>query len=73
MGVVGGLGKATRGYDPSKDIAWLRSEIVRWIQGNLLDKWWVHECEAGYGIWTADRCEGAGSSVDILQLVWELP
>jgi ribosome-binding ATPase YchF (GTP1/OBG family) len=34
-------GKETRGYDPSNDIFWLRSEIVRWIQGNLMDKWWV--------------------------------
>ena len=33
------LGKATRGYDPSQDIEWLRSEIVRWIEGNLLQKW----------------------------------
>lgn len=32
-------GKATRGYDPSQDIAWLRDEIVRWIQGNLMEKW----------------------------------
>ena len=32
-------GKATRGYDPSQDIAWLRSEIVQWIQGNLMEKW----------------------------------
>lgn len=32
-------GKATRGYDPSQDILWLRSEIVRWIEGNLLEKW----------------------------------
>ncbi|KAK4985374.1 hypothetical protein LTR66_008196 [Elasticomyces elasticus] len=32
-------GKATRGYDPSQDIVWLRSEIVRWIQGNLMEKW----------------------------------
>lgn len=32
-------GKATRGYDPSQDIVWLRSEIVRWIEGNLMDKW----------------------------------
>ncbi|KAK5166005.1 hypothetical protein LTR04_000809 [Oleoguttula sp. CCFEE 6159] len=31
--------KATRGYDPSQDIVWLRSEIVRWIQGNLMEKW----------------------------------
>lgn len=32
-------GKATRGYDPSQDIVWLRSEIVSWIEGNLLEKW----------------------------------
>ena len=35
----GHAGKATRGYDPSQDIVWLRSEIVRWIQGNLMEKW----------------------------------
>lgn len=32
-------GKATRGYDPASDIVWLRSEIVRWVLGNLMDKW----------------------------------
>ncbi|KIW22551.1 uncharacterized protein PV07_12428 [Cladophialophora immunda] len=32
-------GKTTRGYDPSVDIEWLRGEIVRWIQGNLMEKW----------------------------------
>lgn len=32
-------GKETRGYDPSVDIAWLRSEIVQWIQGNLVQRW----------------------------------
>ena len=32
-------GKATRGYDPSGDVAWLRDEIVRWVLGNLLQKW----------------------------------
>ncbi|TKA65479.1 putative GTP-binding protein [Friedmanniomyces simplex] len=32
-------GKATRGYDPSADIAWLRDEIVRWVLGNLMLKW----------------------------------
>ncbi|GKZ19987.1 hypothetical protein AbraIFM66951_011370 [Aspergillus brasiliensis] len=31
--------KATRGYDPSQDIEWLRSEIVRWVLGNLMQKW----------------------------------
>lgn len=34
-------GKATRGYDPFQDIAWLRLEIVRWIQGNLMEKWYT--------------------------------
>ena len=36
------VGKATRGYDPSVDIAWLRSEIEAWIEGNLLEKWYVN-------------------------------
>lgn len=35
------LGKATRGYDPSQDIIWLRSEITRWIEGNLVEKWYA--------------------------------
>ena len=35
------LGKETRGYDPTNDIVWLRSEIVSWIEGNLLEKWYV--------------------------------
>jgi len=38
-GTTDAEGKATRGYDPSQDIVWLRSEIVRWIQGNLKQKW----------------------------------
>ncbi|KAK8209332.1 P-loop containing nucleoside triphosphate hydrolase protein [Phyllosticta capitalensis] len=38
-GATDAEGKATRGYDPSQDIAWLRSEIVRWVQGNLMEKW----------------------------------
>lgn len=40
-GTTDAEGKATRGYDPSQDIVWLRSEIVRWIEGNLLGKWFV--------------------------------
>lgn len=32
-------GKATRGYDPSQDIEWLHSEIVRWVLGNLMQRW----------------------------------
>ncbi len=38
-GTTDAEGKETRGYDPSKDIIWLRGEIVRWIQGNLMEKW----------------------------------
>lgn len=36
---AGRIGKATRGYDPSQDIEWLHSEIVRWVLGNLMQKW----------------------------------
>lgn len=32
-------GKTTRGYDPSQDVVWLRSEIEKWILGNLMEKW----------------------------------
>jgi len=38
-GTTDAEGKATRGYDPSVDIVWLRSEIVQWIRGNLMEKW----------------------------------
>ncbi|KAK3044855.1 hypothetical protein LTS18_000173, partial [Coniosporium uncinatum] len=40
-GTTDAEGKATRGYDPSNDIVWLRSEISRWILGNLMKdgKW----------------------------------
>lgn len=38
-GTVDAEGKETRGYDPSVDIAWLRSEITAWIKGNLMQKW----------------------------------
>lgn len=38
-GTTDAEGKATRGYDPSADIAWLRSEVVSWVLGNLLQKW----------------------------------
>lgn len=38
-GTTDETGKATRGYDPSQDIAWLRSEIVQWVLGNLMEKW----------------------------------
>lgn len=43
------VGKATRGYDPSKDIEWLRFEIVRWIQGNLMEKWYAQQVGEGLG------------------------
>ncbi|KAL8294915.1 hypothetical protein RB600_000743 [Gaeumannomyces tritici] len=38
-GTTDAEGKNTRGYDPSVDIAWLRSEVVAWIRGNLMEKW----------------------------------
>lgn len=38
-GTTDAEGKATRGYDPLKDIEWLQDEIFRWILGNLKDKW----------------------------------
>lgn len=38
-GTADAEGKSTRGYDPSVDIAWLRDEIVRWVLGNLMQKW----------------------------------
>ncbi|KAK5136521.1 hypothetical protein LTR08_002865 [Meristemomyces frigidus] len=38
-GTTDAEGKATRGYDPSADIIWLRSEIVAWVLGNLMHKW----------------------------------
>ncbi|KAL4958800.1 Ygr210 GTPase family protein [Aspergillus stella-maris] len=38
-GTTDAEGKATRGYDPSQDIEWLYSEIVRWVLGNLMQKW----------------------------------
>ncbi|KAK1771010.1 P-loop containing nucleoside triphosphate hydrolase protein [Phialemonium atrogriseum] len=38
-GTTDAEGKNTRGYDPSVDIAWLRSEIVAWIKGNLMERW----------------------------------
>ncbi|MBE3041301.1 50S ribosome-binding GTPase [Candidatus Bathyarchaeota archaeon] len=38
-GTVDAEGKETRGYDPSVDIAWLKSEITAWIKGNLMQKW----------------------------------
>jgi hypothetical protein len=41
VGVDKNAGKATRGYDPSVDIEWLRGEIVRWVLGNLMEKWYV--------------------------------
>ncbi|EPQ67314.1 Bgt-3037 [Blumeria graminis f. sp. tritici] len=38
-GTTDAEGKSTRGYDPSYDIFWLRSEIVQWVLGNLTQKW----------------------------------
>lgn len=38
-GTTDAEGKATRGYDPARDIVWLREEIEQWILGNLKEKW----------------------------------
>ncbi|ODV92610.1 hypothetical protein CANCADRAFT_43210 [Tortispora caseinolytica NRRL Y-17796] len=38
-GTTDAEGKNTRGYDPINDIEWLRGEIVRWIEGNLKERW----------------------------------
>lgn len=38
-GTTDAEGKSTRGYDPSVDIEWLRGEIVRWVHGNLWQRW----------------------------------
>ncbi|MCJ1472552.1 hypothetical protein MMC13_001201 [Lambiella insularis] len=38
-GTTDAEGKTTRGYDPSQDVVWLRSEIENWILGNLMEKW----------------------------------
>ncbi|KAL9108223.1 MAG: hypothetical protein Q9227_006961 [Pyrenula ochraceoflavens] len=38
-GTTDAEGKATRGYDPSVDIEWLTGEIVRWVFGNLWERW----------------------------------
>lgn len=62
-GTTDAEGKATRGYDPSVDIEWLRSEIVRWIQGNLMQKWSVKEILRGRRT-IADSGIGALSSED---------
>ena len=62
-GTTDAEGKATRGYDPSVDIEWLRSEIVRWIQGNLMQKWSVKEILRGRRA-IADSGIGALSSED---------
>lgn len=38
-GTTNAEGKATRGYDPLKDIEWLQDEIRLWIENNLLKRW----------------------------------
>jgi ribosome-binding ATPase len=38
-GTTDAEGKETRGYDPAEDVRWLRSEISRWVLGNLMGKW----------------------------------
>ncbi|GMM30295.1 hypothetical protein DAMA08_030400 [Martiniozyma asiatica (nom. inval.)] len=38
-GTTNAEGKATRGYDPLKDIEWLQDEIRLWIENNLHKRW----------------------------------
>lgn len=38
-GTTNAEGKATRGYDPLKDIEWLQDEIRLWIENNLSKRW----------------------------------
>ncbi|KAK9453286.1 P-loop containing nucleoside triphosphate hydrolase protein [Dipodascopsis uninucleata] len=38
-GTTDAEGKATSGYDSLVDVEWLRGEIMRWIEGNLKEKW----------------------------------
>lgn len=52
-GTTDAEGKVTRGYDPSQDIIWLRQEIVQWIQGNLMEKWFVSP--KNLGVQSAER------------------
>ncbi|XHG07048.1 hypothetical protein AWENTII_010214 [Aspergillus wentii] len=57
-GTTDAEGKTTRGYDPSQDIEWLRSEIVRWVLGNLMQKW---------GSIKRRHCATKSTAVDTLQ------
>lgn len=38
-GTTDETGKECRGYDPYRDVAWLRQEIVQWVYNNLKGKW----------------------------------
>ena len=65
-GMTNEKGESTSGYDPLKDVAWLRQELHQWILGNLRKKWpslirrqtnnklsnrrAVHGRVAGYGV-----------------------
>lgn len=64
-GTTDAEGKATRGYDPSVDIEWLRSEIVRWVLGNLMEKWYVEPAWDMYGGKTDWLVKGAPSNDDM--------
>ena len=57
-GTTDAEGKATRGYDPAQDIVWLRSEIVRWIEGNLMEKWLVLRMHHSTGTQDSRRPQG---------------
>ncbi|KAI9701321.1 MAG: hypothetical protein M1820_006543 [Bogoriella megaspora] len=52
-------GKATRGYDPSQDIAWLREEMVLWILNNLMEKWFVATIMPSDGSLLMDSVRGS--------------
>jgi ribosome-binding ATPase YchF (GTP1/OBG family) len=38
-GTTDANGKEAKGYDPSKDIEWLRDEIHNWVFNNLWKRW----------------------------------
>jgi ribosome-binding ATPase len=32
-------GRKTEGYDPSRDVEWLRDEVIEWVFGNMWENW----------------------------------
>lgn len=43
-------GKETRGYDPTRDVAWLVDEIHAWVYNNLWKRWATVKRKAGSGM-----------------------